>query len=615
MNRRNFLGTVSSAATWAVVSLRSAASALKRVPYSAEETFRLALAEPLRHQHPVEIAADLARYRAHGYTGIWIENDYVRWTLAKDPDQGFDGCWRLFNIFDFTVSEARERYGAYLAEMSRLCAQQNLDIWASFWVPLPNAEMLRYLHEHRPRAIGRVTVNGKPLEVLCTCRAGEGLAFLGEMFDSFLKQFPQVKGVKIATEDNGARICDETCPNAHGTSKADHAGNLFGQIDRVVCQQQRHVQLMLYPWFWTDGFREQILAQLKSDYLVITKLEKNSRQTLSSEDEGDPLFDDSIVSATPGPDFRQWVARVGPDRIIDMMPVGSGVDDMFLNFPPYPGRVYRRLRLLRSCGVNRFLDCDCGGHNAGSNEEAVAVFAQDPLCSEATLLRRVSRRLYGSPSAQARAIDGWMKFDEGFGELPIGLGHSGIREFTGRFGFAWTMCIATPLAPAAFAAVDRKHEVFWFSPYNFFTFSNAPRLKRHLERVQQNWQASLISLEAADRAENSSTSRRECLAVQAHCLAVRSALNWCAAAALASTPSTADSAWIPVLENELNMTLEFLSLVDKHPWVWANNCWHPSQTVLRQKQIGFTSEDTDPLRAKVRLLNAAIHDRSHRQAS
>jgi len=432
------------------------------------------------------------------------------------------------------------------------------------------------------------------------------------MFDRFLEQFPQIVGVKIATEDNEARICDETCPNAHGTTTADHAGNLFGEIQRSLQRQKRHVQLMLYPWYWEEGFREKILDQLTGDYLVMTKLEENSRQTLPLESSGGILFDDSIVSEHAGTDFQQWIKHVGPSRIIDMVPVGSSVDDIFFNFPPHPGRLYRRFYYLRSLGVTRFLDFECGSHSAGSNEEAVAVFSQVPNCSEAAFLQRVAQKLYSNATAQANAIQAWRDFDQGFGELPIGLDHTEIAQFSGRIGFAWPMCIATPIVASAFSDRDRKHEIFWFSPYNFFTFSGAPRLEEHFSRVLKLWSSSLSAMQAADRIERTRNSRRELIAVKAHCLGAQSALNWCTAAHLASDSSEnrADGnqfKWAKILEAELAVTKEFQSLRGSNPWVWANPCWRPNQTVLHQRSLGFSANDRDPFIAKLRITEFALN--------
>lgn len=605
--RREFLTSMAVAAAGTLIPSAAAGIRSTKLLTAQAKAFPMALAEPLRHKNPSEIGADLARFREKGYTGIWIENDYVRWVdAADDPDQGFHGCWRLFNIFDFTFSSARDLYQAYLRELDGLCAKNDLEIWASFWVPLPNVEMLKYLREHRPGALGQARGDKEPVTTLCTCQAGQGLAFLAEMFEQFLDQFPQVKGVKIATGDNGAAICDETCPNAHGTTQAQHAGNLFGTIDRTLHRPKRKGRLMLYPWYWGEGFTDQILAQLQGDYLVMTKMEQNSQQALEPGQIGDPIFDDSIISERPGPDFDHWRKLVGPERIIDMVPVGSGPDDWFFNYPPYPGRLCRRFQQLRNLGVQRFLDYECGGHDAGSNEEAVAVFSKDPNVSEDELLALVAGRLYRNPNAQASAIKGWRQFDQGFGKIPMGLGGTGNPQFSGRFGFAWPLCLATPLVASAFGDKDRWHEVFWFSPYNFFLPLTSPRIQVHFLRVLADWEGSLDYLALADRLEHTDASRREHVAVQAHVLGARSVLNWCTAAALANEHPLPVGSWKVLLAEELELTKSFQALRVEHPWVWANNCWHPEQTPLHQKHIGFTPGDRDPFVAKIRILDAAL---------
>ena len=609
LNRRELLKSVAGVLASQAVPVNAMAALAKQEHDLKAPTFPLALAGLLRHKNPEEIRPDLARFHSKGYNGIWIENDYVRWkSKADDPDQGFGGCWRLFNIFDFTFSDSRAFYRGYLKQIDKMCAENDLEIWASFWVPLPNVEMMSYLRQNRPKAIGQSTWDGKPVPTLCTCEAGGGLPFLTAMFESFLDQFPQVAGLKIATGDNGALICDTTCPNAHGTTQAQHAGNMFGVIDETVHSRKRKARLMLYPWFWGEGWREQILTRLQGDYLVMTKMEENSHQTLEPGVEGDPIFDDSIVTEQPGPDFVDWCKRFGAERIIDMLPVGSGPDDWFFNFPPYPGRLLRRLRKLRSLGVNKFLDYECGGHAAGSNEEAVSVFAGNPKISEADLLKEVARRLYRWPEAQNAAIEGWRYFDEGFGRLPIGLGGTNSAQFSGRFGFAWPMCLATPLVPEAFAHKDRWHEIFWFSPYNFFTPENAPRIQVHFRHLMERWEHSLDRMALADGIESSEASRREYVAVLAHVFGMNSVLNWCSAAVLAEEKPFPKGTWQVLLADELKLTEAFQELRKQYPWIWANNCWHPEETPLHQKGIGFSADDDDPFEAKIRILKKSLNN-------
>ena len=72
--------------------------------------FKLAIAEPLRFDSVESLEKDVKLYEQNGYNAIWIENDYLRWSFKPDPDNGFDGNWRLFNIFDFTYGSHLKQY-------------------------------------------------------------------------------------------------------------------------------------------------------------------------------------------------------------------------------------------------------------------------------------------------------------------------------------------------------------------------------------------------------------------------------------------------------------------------------------------------------------------------
>ncbi len=456
MNRRRFIQVSALGAT----ALRVTSSTALARP--AKGHFSIALAGLPRHHEPDELAGGLKRYRQRGYTGIWIENDYLRWTWDRDPDQGFGGNWRLLNLFDFTLSRERDRYVAYLRRLDQLCAREGLDIYASFWLPKLNAELADYLTQKAPTAVGKVIHEGEPRSTFCTCAGGPGLALLRQSLEQFLRSFPRVRGLKVSTEDNACYICDETCPNASGATQAQNAANLFETVQQSMLRFRPDAQLLLYPWFWKPGWEAQILGRLRPGYLVVTKMEAGSRQPI--EGEGEPLFDSSIVSGKPGPLFLEWVRRAGPERIIDMVPVGTGIDDFFLPAPPYPGRLYRRFKTLKAHGVRRLLDFECGGHQPGANEETVAVFNQDPELSETACLAAVAQRMYRRKPARAAAIRGWQAFDLGFGCLPIGLADTGCPGYSGRIGFGWSLCVATPMVRAAFGAKDQGHSRHWFSP-------------------------------------------------------------------------------------------------------------------------------------------------------
>ena len=39
-----------------------------------------------------------------------------------------------------------------------------------------------------------------------------------------------------------------------------------------------------------------------------------------------------------------------------------------------------------------------------------------------------------------------------------------------------------------------------------------------------------------------------------------------------------------------------------------NNCWHPEETPLHQKGIGFSADDDDPFEAKIRILKKSLNN-------
>jgi hypothetical protein len=600
MNRRRFIhaGTLGAAA----LAFTSSA-ALARPP---KAHFQIALAGLPRHRGADELANALKRYRRHGYTGIWIENDYLRWTWDRDPDQGFGGNWRLFNLFDFTLCRERNRYANYLRRLDQLCAEQDLDIYASFWLPKLNAELTNYLKQTAPTALGKTRHEGETRSTFCTCAAGPGLKLLGQAVEQFLRDFPRVRGLKVSTEDNACYVCDENCPNARGATQAENAANLFETVQQSMLRVRPDAHLLLYPWFWKPGWGAQILGRLQPGYFVVTKMEACSLQPIEIEREGEPLFDSSIVSEKPGPLFFEWAKRVGPERIIDMVPVGTGIDDFFLAAPPYPGRIYRRFKTLASHGVRCFLDFECGGHQPCANEEAVAVFNREPDLTEAALLEAVARRLYRRKSSRAAAIRGWQAFDRGFGKLPIGLGGTGCPGYSGRIGFGWSLCVATPMIREAFGSSDQRHARHWFSPYNFFNSTLAERLDFHFTRTLDDWSEACQGLLLADALEGgTSASRRESLVAQAHVLSLRSVRNWCRAARCASRQAHPDL-FDAICSAEMQVTRDFRDLVRDHPWLWDNNCWHPHQTPLSQKGLGLEDNRArNAFDAKLEVMNGA----------
>jgi len=635
LTRRKMLSTVAMGvgSLYAAPLLGSQLNVGNMGALSANAHFGIALSGLQRHKIAEEIRPDLIRYKAKGYTGIWIENDYLRWTYKSDPDQGFSGNWRLYNIFDFTLSKEKKLYCDYLHQLSDICKEIGLDIYASFWMPKLNVELLDYLNKNHPDAVGRVEIGrskecdwidfmhadypeyidrvmieGKYMPTLCSCEKGGGLKILGGMVEQFMREFPMVKGIKLATEDNTAWNCDVNCTNAHGTNKAQHAANMFETVQKAMLKVRPDAKFLLYPWFWSQDFKDTILPKLEGNYLVVTKMESESVQQLESGIPGELINDSSIVSEKPGLLFKEWVGRVGADRIIDMIPISNGVDDFFISNHPHPGRIYRRLKILAENGVNKFLDFECGGHHAGANEEAVCLFNEQPDLSEDEFFKTLAARTYSKASARDWAIKGWKAFDKGFGLIPMGLGDNNSAGYSGRFGYAWPQCIALPLEQHAFGG-ERCFKIHWFSPYNFIHIGIVNRLEIFFQQVLTNWQDSARLLGIADALEGrTSFSNSGVVSAQANTLAIISVLNWCLGARLAANPTNKGS-FKDLMIAEIKLTEEFAALVNENPWVWDNNCWHPHATPLSSHTLGFEGHGyTNVFAAKLEIMRKLISD-------
>ena len=240
--------------------------------------FRLAIAEPLRHNRLDDVAADIARYRSKGYNALFFENDYLRWTFGRDGDAGFGGDWRMFNLFDFTRGGDRQQCRDYLHRLCRMCGNGRLDVYASFWLPQLTAEFHQYLHDKHPDALGRTGARARQPRPSAPARTARVWKFWCALVEELMRDFPEIRGLKIATLDNGAFLCDEHCPHAHGTSQAEHAANLFACVQGAMRRVRPDAQFLVYPWFWKAGFKDVVLPRLKEPYYIISRYSQGARQ-------------------------------------------------------------------------------------------------------------------------------------------------------------------------------------------------------------------------------------------------------------------------------------------------------------------------------------------------
>jgi hypothetical protein len=601
MNRRRFVRE--TAALVIASGLPRGSSTLPHAQTS--HYYQLAAAVIPRHRDLEEIKPVLARYKERGYTGIWVENDYLGWRWDAGPDQGYLGDWKLFDIFDFILGASKTMYQDYLARLCAMCSDCELDFYSSFWMPQLGAELRNYLQIHNPQALGSCMWHGARQDTLCTCQDGAGLNFLREMVASYLLLSPSTRGFKVATLDNKAYICDETCPHAHGTTRAQHIGNLYGVIQKALRKERSDSSLFVYEWFWEPGYLAEVQKHLSQPYFLICKMEVNTRQNLEASIPGEPLFDASNLTGEEGPNFKEAVDAMGAKSVVDMPAMGSGIDDFFLGSPPIPGRIHRRFRLHRSIGCDKLIEFDCGGHWDDSCERAFAIFNVRPDISETDLLRAVATDIYRREDARGLAIEGWSEFDRGYEFLPVGLGDTQCTGMSGRFGLGWNMCLATPLVRDAFSDADQHDRIHWFSPYNLFLSGLVDRLETQFLRVQSHWQRAWANLAAAAALENySSASVHEAVSAEGQVLAVESALNWCNACRYARDPAR-EGQFRDVCQLEIDLTKRFLALSSRHGWLWNHICWHPHKTPMSQRGLGFEGLKTqNTFEAKLAIMGA-----------
>jgi hypothetical protein len=613
LNRRSFMTATALGGAALAVSPTEAAAKTRNVR-RGDGFLKAALALPLRHNNPRDIEADLFRYREKGFTGIYLENDYILADAAPDPLDLFYKNWRLFNIYDFTLSKANEpTHSAYLDEMLRLCERADLDVYMSFWMPKLSKELFDDLKQNTPRAIGGSNFfELGAVPTFCVCKQGDGLPIMDTMVRKFMRRFPRVAGFKIGVWDNSCFICDSTCPYAHGSDTGDHLANLFETVQTAMLAESPSSKLMLYPWFWSAQDSGKILPKLKKPYHVLIKSEMGTTHQLEQDIPGEVINDATMLSGVFSSEGDRWIKEVGADNIFDMVSVGTSIEDFFISGQPRPGTLYRRLQLLREKGIRSTLEFECGGHGTSINQEAVALFNDRPDLNQDAFYTELAARTYRSPRARAHAINGWKAYEAGHGALPVTLGQTGLHpvSIAGRMGVGVAMCISTPLDFTEIRDEDAKWEIHWFSPYNFITTKLADRFLIHFTKVLSRWQESNLHLNLADELEGRSLiSHQAAVSASAHVLSTLSIINWCNAAILKRAGTNAGR-FVDLARNEIALTEQFYQISRENPWLYHNSCWHPDYTPLSQKIKGLSTELVRPgvsaFEVKMKLMRESL---------
>lgn len=532
----------------------------------------------------------LARYREAGFTGIWVENDYLRWSWTPDPDSGFGGNWRLFNLFDFTRSVEAPRYRAYLHAMGAACKAEGLELCISFWVPKLNHELREYFHTPEPSSLGKAVYGeNHERESWCSCPDGTGIAAFAGMFSEFLAEFPEVTRFKISIKDNCAFICTEECPHSHGATEAQNAARVFQVVQKCIADAGRPPETLLaYPWFWEEGFEAEVVAALKPGHTLLTKYAVESERAIEPGVPAGRIFDSSLLGEYPGAIFERWRKRVGGDHIVDLLPWSNSMDAMFIAHPPTLMLVWKRLQMLREKQVRGIMDFECGGSPARSTIEALRLFQETGgSLSGDEAARQIAADVYGVANPGA-VVGAWRQVSLGWDTIPMSLSGTGIMEPYGispRLGQAWPACAASPIVREAFAEGEQGHHIHWFSPYNFFGFHLSARLRPFFAKMEALFAEADQLMRTVEATRNLADFAREARAMQGLRLCSQAAVNFCDAALALKAGD--DAAFKQARSRHL-CTLE--AMVDLHQQdagFWANCCWHPHQMPISQRNLGF----------------------------
>ena len=562
-------------------------------------TFTAFIANLPRHQRVADLDRHLGRLAEGGATGIWIENDYLRWDWGNDDgDSGFGGNWRLFNIFDFTRSRHRARYQDYLHALIRQSRRHGLGVYGSFWLPKLNHELETWMGAHLPGAFGAADYgSGNQCTTWCSCADGVGIALQRAIYGEFLAEFPDLAGLKVAIKDNSAFVCTRHCPHAHGDDEASNAARIYRTMQEVVAAAGKPRDfLCLYPWFWdhVPGMEEAIVAALEPGYRVITKYASELPAAIEPDRPSSCFIDATMVAARPGPSFLRWRQRVGGGRLLDMTPLANSMDLMFVAGPPLLALAWERWGMLAGHQLGGIIDFECGGSPAPSTLRGFRLFQERPELRTDVAVAETIRCMWRLSATTASGLaGGYADVAAGWRAIPLALGE---ENFSARFGQAWPLTLATPLVRSAFAAHDQGHRIHWFSPYNFFRADTAARLRPHFARMLEAWIRAELAFAAA-AAEDPGIAD-EHLAVQACVLCVRSALTWCSAAVCED-----DTNFDTCIAHQLVLVGRMQALLAAQPDLWENNCWHPHQTAISQRGLGFAPGDRDAFAASLRIMS------------
>ena len=439
---------------------------------NSRKTFRMAGAMPPRSEQIFPSTPWLQEVAQAGYSHLILQNDPFFHTESNPLFWG-ENYWRHLNLFDMVSGPRHRSYQAWLREVSRSSAEQGLEMGLLMWEPrLSEAAKAQVPQQWWGRLTpaddflgSAATLKGS---VLCLSHPEARTWFL-EGFAQLFEVAPSLTHLILGVNDNGALLCDDSCPRCRGQSLSTRIAQLYCDVQKACQKKTPRAQVVCYDWFWSRETYDEVFRLLPKELTpVLTRLEKGTDVTpLKDHPEWTgSIFDMSLASAQPGSFFRRVQSEGGP--LLVMLTLSGMFEAFYHSYVPAIGQVLDKFASFRQEKVLGWIDYDCGGIQSGLMLDLVKVVQHHPEATVTNWSEKLSLQRYGSASSAQLARQAWLCFDEAVTLLPMNLHIETVKEFSGRFGVALGL---TPIMPflkdRALAAKDSGDHYFWFDPHNF----------------------------------------------------------------------------------------------------------------------------------------------------
>jgi hypothetical protein len=476
LSRREFLATTAAAAAASTVIGVQASQAVS-APIAS--LFRFAAAYPPQGEHLFPSDRWLQAVADAGYTHCILQVDpFAHPELIRVVDS-------FPTIFDMTAGPNQTGYLAWLHAVSSASARHGLKLAFQAWEPVLSSDACRSL----PAAWkGPVRLEASSRETLCVSQP-EARAWFLKGFERVLEAAPEMDTLVLSCEDNDAALCTSDCPRCGSRPVAVRWGELYRDIQITCLRVRPGFQLILFDWFWEDGYFQPIFSRVAKGTPILTMMELGASYTPdpTHPEWSGRVLDSSLGCETPGTHLAR--ARQISDTYggpVYIMPTLSSMwEGWELPYVPAVGQVAKKFDLMRREKVAGWVDYDDGGIPLGLTLDLVRVVQHNPSASLEEWLQLLAQDRYGSAADIGR--EAWEAFDRGVRVFPTVLDFKSIDEYAGRFGAAIGLTPLHPfIAERARLGKDSRHTYYWFDPHNFLTPEAVPAVRHCLGKALES---------------------------------------------------------------------------------------------------------------------------------